>query len=102
MMVTHCANALKVLERSRFGPRHLVSVEVKGCHSAQQKIGRVRTKAREPAEFASGHADILSHAPPFSPAAAPHFHPCGTSSVQPRHHCKTALVGDQRFCPTGT
>jgi hypothetical protein len=39
MMVTHCANALKILERSGFGPGHLVSVEVKRCHPAQQKIG---------------------------------------------------------------
>jgi hypothetical protein len=39
MMVTHCANSLKILERSRFGPGHLVSVEVKRCHPAQQEIG---------------------------------------------------------------
>src|SRR5215831_13947984 len=32
MMVTHCANSLKILERSRFGPRYLVSIEVKRCH----------------------------------------------------------------------
>jgi hypothetical protein len=38
-MVAHCANSLKILERSRFGPRHLVAVEVERCHPAQQKIG---------------------------------------------------------------
>src|SRR5215469_12835723 len=80
MMVTHCANALKVLECLRFGPRHLGSVEVKRCHSAQQKIGRVRTKTREPAEFGSGHADIFSHALHFVLAAAFEFQSCGTSS----------------------
>src|SRR5262249_51241249 len=62
MMVTHCAYSLKILERSRFGLRHLLSVEVKRRHPAQQKIGRVGTKIRKPAKLGRGHADIFSHA----------------------------------------
>jgi hypothetical protein len=74
MTVAHCANSLKILERSRFGPGHFVSVEVKRRHPAQQKIGRVRAKTREPAEFGSGHADIFSQALHFVLPAAFQFH----------------------------
>jgi hypothetical protein len=80
MMVAHCAYSLKILERSRFGLRHLLSVEVKRRHPAQQKIGRVGTKIRKPAKLGRGHADIFSHALHFLLPTAFQFESCRASS----------------------
>ena len=59
---THCANPLKILERSRFGLRDLISVEVKCRHSAQQKVSCFRTKPGKRPKFGNRHAYIFGYA----------------------------------------
>ena len=70
---THCANPLKILERSRFGLGDLISVEVKCRHSAQHRVGCFRTKLGKRAEFGSRHADIFGYALNFLLAKAFQF-----------------------------
>jgi hypothetical protein len=58
----HCANPLKISESSRLSPSDLISVEVKGRHSAQQKISCSGSKSSKRAELRSRHASILGYA----------------------------------------
>ena len=76
---THCANPLKILERSRFGLRDLISVEVKCHHSAQQKVSCFRTKPGKRAKFGNRHAYIFGYAVNFLLAKAFQFR-CRASS----------------------
>jgi hypothetical protein len=41
------ANALEILERSRLGQGDLISVDIKCCHAALQKVSSSRTKPRK-------------------------------------------------------
>jgi hypothetical protein len=68
--LAHCANSLKILERSRLDPGNFVAVEVERRHPAQQEVGRVGTTTGESVELGNGHTDIFGHALQFGLAAA--------------------------------
>ena len=83
MLLAHDANTLKVLECAALRPDDFIAVEVKGRHSAQQKVGCLATPSRKGAQFDSGHAEISGNAFDFLLAAA-----CPVP--MPRPHSPTA------------